>query len=212
MLSEQLLGYDAREMWLNYLEEWSADIRAECLLKQNLIKPLSMNRIIWPSVMETVFPFAEIMAQYRIGWYGLWNALPLMQAHFAAIWTVDVQPYWMIAVTIVVEEQQEEEQEAYSIDRKWLNPNQIDPTWTFLGYDVAGDFDHWSALTNSCYDRDEAQFLQDKWAAKLNSYHLFENMGDAVEFAEWADLRHTVLAPFDVFGLYLITSGVDSTR
>lgn len=211
MLSEQLLGYDAREMWLNYTEQWSADRRAGYLLKQDLTKPLSVDRGVWQSVMETVFPFAEILIQYRNGWYNLWYALPLMQAHFAAIWTVDVQPYWMIAVTIVVEEQQEEEQDAYSIDRKWLNPNQIDPHWTFLGYDVA-DPDLWSSLTNWCYDRDEAQLLRDRWEAKLNSYHLFENMEDAIEFAEWSDLEQTGHAPYQVFGLYLITSGVDSTR
>jgi hypothetical protein len=199
MLSEQLLGYDAREMWLNYTEQWPADRRAGYLLKQDLTKPLSIDRGVWQSVMETMFPFAELLIQYRNGWYDLWYALPLMQAHFAAIWTVDVQPYWMIAVTIVEEEQQEEHLNQDTL----VNPNKIDRRWNFLGYDVA-DIRFRSALSNAYYYSDEVQSLRDKWAAKLNGYHLFEDMEDAIEFAEWSDLRDTGHAPNEVFGLYLI--------
>ncbi len=55
-----------------------------------------------------------------------------------------------------------------------IRPATMDPSWRFLGYDVA---DRWlsSGLTNCQYTQSEAAHLSEAHAPLLNEHHRFEN-------------------------------------
>lgn len=197
-LKEQILGFDTREMWVSYTDEWSTDRKVGFLLRQDLAKPLSVDRHVWPSVMEMLFPFAEILPQLK-NESNLWLELEQMQDYIAHIWETNVKPHWRIAVTVLIEEQEVETEASNS----FVVPNIIDPNWKFLGYDVA-QTNLWSGLSNERYEPDEIQSLQARWVTSLNDYHLFKDSEAAIEFAEWADRRDIGHAPYDVYGIYLI--------
>jgi hypothetical protein len=52
MLEEKLIGFDAREMWLDVDRLWPQDRKNRWLLRHNVIKPLSVDPTTWPSVFD----------------------------------------------------------------------------------------------------------------------------------------------------------------
>jgi hypothetical protein len=82
-------------------------------------------------------------------------------------------------------------------------PNEINPEWQFLGYDMVSDGGTWSALSDVHFSADEIEGLREKWGEHLNEHHLFIQQEKALQYAEWAD-QDTGHAPHLVYGLYLI--------
>ncbi len=74
-----------------------------------------------------------------------------------------------------------------------------------LGYDIADDV-FLSGLSNCGYTEEETAMLRSTWAARLNRFHLFDQLDAASEFKALTDARVPEHAPFFVFGLYLLSA------
>lgn len=216
MLYEQLvIGFDIREMWLTYDANWPQERRKAYLLRHDIEKPLSTDRIVWPSIFRshiTVIggiympetPNIEIPDQQKT-MHNLWIDLREMRSYVASKWESSPKPCWIIALTELMSSQDK---------RQWLHPPppfipyafvpmEVDSVWLLLGYDVSQE-NLWSGLSNERYEPDEFQPLRERWAPHLNKYHLFTDEEQAYQFAAWADNRDPGHAPYSVYGLYLI--------
>jgi len=70
MKSEFLIGFDAREVWLDNSILWSSNRKKVLLLKDSVIKPLSVGNSVWQSVFDTesVQQFSEENPDLNIPW------------------------------------------------------------------------------------------------------------------------------------------------
>jgi hypothetical protein len=226
--NELLLGFDAREMWLDVAEYWPEERKRTFLLRQDIVKPLSTDILVWRSVFDVE------QTLNRPQWTGpiqnLWDNLATLQAYRHTVWSARTLPYWLIAVTLQEEVSELEDLlEWYARASKthdetvpgglplsgelleWyarassIIPALRDPAWAFLGYDVS---DKWllSGLSNCGYGTNETeiQILRETDASSLNEHHLFDAIKPAVDFMQVSDERVRAHAPFFVFGLWLI--------
>jgi hypothetical protein len=202
--NELLLGFDAREMWLKFSEDWSEERQRRFLLRRDIIKPLSTWHGVWQSVFD-----AQTSVQ-RPEWggliMGLWDKLAALQEYLETVWSASTHPYWLIAVTLHREERQRESLvERYARSAEII-PALRDPAWGLLGYDVC---DEWllSGLTDLAWgdgSLEEVQAISQKYLPSLNAYHLFTSVDSAAEFIPLAEEGARAHAPFFVFGLWLI--------
>jgi hypothetical protein len=171
----RLLGFDVRQA---PGARWSADRRAQFLLRPELMAPLSVDEGVWPSaVPETT--------SWRGGPQNLWS-------HLASLPRAE----WTLAVAQVCFEGTPS---PFTTDE--TTPTQLDESWTLLGYDVA---DTWllSGLSNCGYHTDEVAPLRGTWGPRLNDHHLFGQLDDARAFAALSGRRVSAHAPFFVFALW----------
>jgi hypothetical protein len=201
--NELLLGFDAREMWLDVAEYWPDERKRHFLLRQDIVKPLSTDILVWPSVFDV-----DISLQYP-QWTGpiqnLWDNLATLQEYLDTAWGARTLPFWFIAVTLQEDVCEREDLQEWHDRVSNLIPSSRDPAWAFLGYDVS---DKWllSGLSDCGYGTDETeiQILRDTYASHLNEHHLFDAIKPAVDFMHVSDERVRAHAPFFVFGLWLI--------
>ena len=227
--NELLLGFDARKLWLDVAEYWPEERKRTFLLRQDIVKPLSTDIVVWRSVFDVE------QTLNRPQWTGpiqeLWEDLATLQAYLDTAWSERTLPYWIIAVTLQEDVCESEDLlEWYarvstnSIDGtvpdvlplsgdllEWyarasmIIPALRDPAWAFLGYDVS---DKWllSGLSNCGYGTNETeiQILRETYASDLNEHHLFDSIKPAVDFMHFSDERVRAHAPFFVFGIWLI--------
>ena len=200
-MEERLLGYDTREMWLNYQDNWSQEHRNDYLLREDITKPLSTDTMVWEQATELY----EIKTPDWIGANSLWEDLEHLE-DFHSKQKRLVKPYWIILITWL-----SENPEAYK-SKSEFNAPYFDPvkpaekhdSWELLGYDIS---DMWllSGLMNCGYtSSDDIQLLRKKWPKHLNEYHLFEDVETAKEFRDITDKRVKEHAPFSVYGIYLV--------
>jgi len=224
--NELLLGFDAREMWLDVAEYWPEERKRRFLLRRDIVKPLSTDILVWRSVFDVE------QTLNRPQWTGpiqeLWEDLATLQAYMDTAWSERTLPYWIIAVTLQEDVCESEDLlEWYArasniIDDtvpgvlplsgdllEWyarassIIPALRDPAWAFLGYDVS---DKWllSGLSDCGTNETEIQILRDTYASDLNEHHLFDAIKPAVDFMHVSDERVRAHAPFFVFGIWLI--------
>jgi len=98
-VSELLLGYDARESWLNFQETWDAERRQNQLLRQEIEKPLSVDSDVWPSVFEA------IPCLVRPDWTGyvqhLWDDLEALRRVVEPVVSPEPEKAAFVAVELV---------------------------------------------------------------------------------------------------------------
>jgi hypothetical protein len=226
--NELLLGFDAREMWLDVAEYWPEERKKTFLLRQEIVKPLSTDILVWRSVFDVE------QTLNRPQWTGpiqeLWEDLATLQAYMDTAWSERTLPYWIIAVTLQEDVCESEDLlEWYARASNFIDdtvpgvlplsgyllewyarassiiPALRDPAWALLGYDVS---DKWllSGLSNCGYGTNETeiQFLRETYASSLNEHHLFDALKPAVDFMHVSDERVRAHAPFFVFGIWLI--------
>jgi hypothetical protein len=199
---EQLLGFDTREMWISFDDSWSEGRKKQYLLRQDIEKPLSVDRLVWQSVFNSAFEEETIAVNFYIGLGRLWSKLDHMRQFLDDSWGANWKPCWFIAVTALIESS--EQKEIMNLHGPGdLNPAVINPTWDLLGYDIADDGDI-SGLSNCGYGSDEAKSLRTRWGSRLNTYHLFDDLNQALEFKIVSDARVPEHAPFAVYGIYLV--------
>ncbi|MBA3874887.1 MAG: hypothetical protein H0X30_37650 [Anaerolineae bacterium] len=209
MYVEAMVGFDVREIQSNFAEMWTPDRQALYLLRTDLDKPLSTDDMVWLRVFRNVkvdlptWVWEPVLVSARIdlpAWVGprhdTWENLKQMQA-FMVEHRAELSPmrYWTIAITQCVSP--EEVAAWYPIV-----PPDVAPEWTFLGYDVS-DYFLLSGLMNCGYQTEDGD-LKGQWAHKLNRYHLFDKMDDALAFAQFSDGRVKEHAPFFAYGIYVI--------
>ena len=94
--NDLLLGFDAREMWLDFSEDWTEERKRSFLLRRDIIKPLSTDTTVWPSV----FDVAQTLQ--RPPWTGpiqeLWEDLQALENSLSTE-SNRTKPYWVIALS-----------------------------------------------------------------------------------------------------------------
>lgn len=228
MYKEKLLGFDAREMWLDHDSLWPQKRRDVFLLKRDVEKPLSIDPTVWPSVFcidanheqghrlksmkrkreyqiehwNAVFKQAKLLS--KPSWTGpriVWDNLQRLKDHLHSAWGERWKPCWIVGFTEVVDITDPEVIEEYS--HYDIVPDQLHQDWEFLGYDVA-DFYGTSFITNAGYLESEFKSLHRRWAPHLNNHHLFAEQKEALGYVAVAYERDRQHGPFSAYGLYLI--------
>lgn len=201
-----LLGFDAREMFLDLATAWPEQRRREYLLRGDVVRPKSVDTAVWPSV------FGDGLTQEAIARLGLpCVSLPEWRGPNGGLWddlgrlhhALDGMTGWshrIVAVAWVSADGFSKHGPSGAPYREKTAPASLGKEWKLLGYDVADAY-LTSGLSNSGYARAEHGSLCLRWAQHLNEHHLFAEVGSALEFAILADARIPEHAPFLVYAL-----------
>lgn len=190
---ELLIGFDARESFLKFGDIWDTHRTKQYLLREDIIKPLSVDVMVW----DSVFHVLQVQIPDWVGPKQEWDNLERLRA-FIEGENVN-RSYWLVATSQwTTTDTKNALEELYDI-----KPASPSHEWNLLGFDIADDF-LLSGLTNAGYKIAEREILRQHWASHLNQYHLFEDLGIALEFKSLTDKRVTEHSPFNVYGIYLI--------
>jgi hypothetical protein len=172
---------------------WDADRRRQYLLRSDVSRPLSVDRMVWRSPLG---PELQTIAD-RLPWITVDQV-----RHAVASWPRRHGDAWVtIAIGVVAADSAEEAflKETTAIDTEL----RIERDWTFLGYDVADGGDC-SGLCNCGYrEEDEAIVSRAQWAPRLNEHGLLVELRDALEFRSLTNHRVPEHSPFFVGGLWI---------
>jgi hypothetical protein len=206
------LGLDARLPPAQYLaREWTAQRRELFLLRPDIDQPLSVDRLVWPSLFRfpgdrpdpgradapaaTGLSFGEVALR-------LWRDRDHLQTALTA-------PGGAAAVPIRIDLLTEGADAAHAA---WRILNVVpeplldgSDTWAVAGHDVA-DASLLSGLMNCGYSQPERKALRPVWAAKLNRAGLFDSADDAFAFRAATESRVPEHAPFFVFAIRVRSS------
>ncbi len=205
-VEEALLGFDARERFLEPVRTWTPARRGTYLLREDVQKPLSVDAAVWPSLFGHGLPDSErtrlgLEALPLPGWRGpnqeLWDSLSRMQS---ALEPLAAEAHWTVAVSWVSVEGFSESRAGAGPYREKMEPEAVSADWTLLGFDVA-DAGFISGLSNCGYTPEEAAGLRATWASALNAHHLFDDLEKALAFRELTEARVPEHAPFFVYAL-----------
>ena len=209
MIDEELIGFDAREAG-EYDSRWDAKRRQSFLLRPEVVRPLSLDLDVWPTIFE--IGSLETTSRFRPGTRPrgapLWDNLDLMSGHLKQ---QRVHPNDMVLVAIgwlplpgfretgVVSPYPPGIGDPFLLEP--AEPDQPKRSWDLLGYDVA-DGAWFSGLSNCAYTREERARLRETWAPKLNEHHLFRDHEPALDFIQVTNARVPEHAPFHAYSLY----------
>ena len=128
--NELLLGFDAREMWLDPQEYWPDSRKKMFLLRHDVVRPLSTDTLVWRAVFD-----ADTSLQ-RPQWTGpiqfLWDNLATFQEYLDTAWSGRTLPYWIIAVTLQEDVCESEDLLEWYARASNIIPALRDPAWAFL--------------------------------------------------------------------------------
>ncbi len=223
MYKSIVVGFDAREMWLDIDSQWTQDKKTSFLLRQNISKPLSVDSYIWYSVFsELLEPHLwhsiAMQAMYsEPDWNDIfsesrkisvpprfyrprrvWRNLASLRDHLHQSWGSGWKPCYLVAVVEVVKNEIDIEDE---VDSEPIFPNIVDEEWRLLGYDVA-DYELISGLFEGQMEPDTALKLRNEWQNYLNEYHLFTEPQKAFDYIRIADRKYPSHMPYYVYALY----------
>lgn len=77
-MTERLIGFDCREMGLNFKTTWLASRIKQYLLKNDIEKPLSTDVMVWPSM------FTSSDSKW-VGHQDLWDSMDEMEEELPTI-------------------------------------------------------------------------------------------------------------------------------
>ncbi len=214
-MQSELFGFDIRLRKKDYLEFYFTDeIRTIHLLRPEIHVPLSIDPLLWPSLLCKANSYIGLdhfnledeanledeklsCLHHRHLWSDLKKLDDFLKKH-----RISEESYIKIAFSL--------------ISLRLGNPNYywrppllteklprelIPESWVFLGYDIADD-GLISGLMNCGYKKDEKRNFQKKWTNRLNDFGLISDVSYAIKFKEITDKRIPEHAPFYVFGLY----------
>lgn len=207
-------GYDARENFLASDAIWTNERRQIYLLKTDVLKPLSTDVLVWPSIFDSGQGVGMPEAQRRSfgfdgvqlpDWIGhkrpLWESLDQLLAYVKELdqGGHPVRRFWIVAITL---ESVDDLQPATEYPLRLARAHFPDRS-QFLGYDVA-DSSLSSGLSGCGYSALEVATLRRTWVSHVNQYHLFDNIDSARLFTSFTNTRIPDQAPFYVFGLWRV--------
>lgn len=223
MYKLQMVGFDARELWLETSSQWSAIQRQRYLLRPDVIKPLSVDSYTWYSIFsETWAPhiwkdkerqpiyrveewqdaFSESNRLDSLSQYGfrrVWTNLSALEKHLDDNWKQNGRPCAIVAIQeIMLEDYPEDPDHTVKI-----NPETANSDWILLGYDVA-DYDLYSGLYEGEITEELSAQIKPEWLTHLNEYHLFTHAEMAFDYIDFANIRYPSHSPYYVYGLYLV--------
>jgi hypothetical protein len=229
MYRNVVVGFDAREMWLDVDSQWPQTRKDEILLRHDVVKPLSVDHYVWHSVFsesseprlwrsvsrqarysgsEWEHTFAEGRKLSAPDGYrprNVWRNLASLQGYLQESWGEVWKPCYVVAVVEVMRNELDEEEEEGGPEP--ISPQVVDSRWQLFGYDVA-DYELYSGLFNGAMDLDEAAKLRREWKNHLNEYHLFVEPQKAFDYIAAANARYPSHMPYYVYALY----GVEEKR
>lgn len=199
MQNEELLGYSAREMWL---DPWPEPRRAASLFRLDVQKALSVDVLVWPSVFDAD-PSLDTPP-----WMGhiqdLWDSRTRLEQELDRQWRGRWKASWIIAGTLRADLCSPAHRAEWATRIGPVEPPLDRSGATLLGYDVA-DFWLMSGLSDMVFQpAEDAEALQRRWGGELNEFHLFRSAAGAREFIPLANERSPEHAPFFVFGVWLV--------
>ena len=202
---EQVVGYDAREMWLDLDLSWPERRRETYLYKPSVTRPLSVDTAVWPSIfsLDNKATWAS-----HFGYQESWADLSELQQALTKYHDLcPVRPFRIIAIALFLGEYNCRDGIDWGIRiPPDVKPDRIPEGWQFLGYDVADSF-LLSVLSNCSLPSrpEQAAAEREKWGPELNEYHLFVRFESAVDFKRRSDERlKGSHAPCSVFGLWTL--------
>lgn len=207
-VEEALLGFDARELFLDPRRQWSDERRRTYLLRDAVQRPLSVDTAVWPSLFGEGLPAPEHqrlrLEQMQLpDWKGpnpgLWDDLSRLQGSLGRL---ALEPHGIVAVSWVSENGFLQPSASTGPYRELMTPAAVGANWTLLGFDVA-DAGFISGLSNCGYDPSERTELRATWGAHLNEHHLFTDVNKALAFRDLTDKCVPEHAPFFVYALSL---------
>lgn len=194
---ERLVGFDAREMWVDPATSWSEKRRADFLFRPDVPKPFSTDTVVWPSVFELN---ENTRPPDCFGHQDLCDQLADVQAHLVS---VHRGRCYVIAITVFTSSPSEAQEWDELVAT--ATPATRDNSWTLLGFDVS---DQWllSGLSNCGFvpEVEDVASLRAQWGPQLNRHHLFDSLDAATAFKDLSNVRVQEHAPFFVFGLWLV--------
>ncbi|CAN91996.1 MULTISPECIES: hypothetical protein [Sorangium] len=184
MLSPVVLyGFDARLRLDAEDPQWTQDRRERYLLRPDLPRVLSVDRLVWPAV-----PAALTTDGLAPDYFSDLGALRRRCDGAAAI----------IALAV-----SEHDERARALEIP-CQPAEIDPAWRLLGWDVA-DSGLISGLSNCGFLPDtDVTALRRDYGPRLNEHGLFRERADAEAFRTLSDARVKEHAPFFVHRILLV--------
>jgi hypothetical protein len=196
------LGFDAREMWLNFRSEWDDVRKREYLLRDDATRVLSTDSKVWPSIfqLERSLDRTEELPEYR----HVSESLAELRRVAGGIMRKSNRPYSIIAIALMTETCSETEIAEWRKEYPEPEPLDVKSQWSFLGYDISDRF-FLSGLSNCGYGQDRPA-LQREWAPCINEHHLVSEIDSANKFKIMTDERVKEHAPFYVFGIWLVES------
>jgi hypothetical protein len=201
-----LLGFDAREMFMDPGESWDAARRGTYLLRTDVRKPLSVDPAVWPSLFGEGLPEQQrqrlgLSTVQRPDWRGphqdLWDDLHRMHQSLGPLGS---QTHWTIALHWVSADGLPLPSASQGPHREELPSSALSEDWRLLGFDIA-DAGLFSGLSNCGYDQATVAELRASWGAHLNEHHLFTNVSQALAFRDLTNRRVPEHAPFFVYAL-----------
>lgn len=193
--NEAILGFELKVPHEEQLRGWDAARRGKYLLREGILRPLSVDEAVWPRLKDKllssmIFSDPE-EPQNGLNLNFIKDSIPTIPKHAATL----------LGITAPASD-------AESLrTRHKIEPSSskfVDlPTRGFnhLGYDVA---DAWltSGLMNCGLSPDAKIELAGRFLRAINQHGLFSSFEEAAEFRLECDQRIPSHAPFIVFGLW----------
>jgi|SRR5215213_2515604 len=199
---ERIVGFDAREMWLDPTASWSEKRRTGFLFRPDVPKPLSTDTAVWPSVFDMN---DNTRPPDCFGHQDLCEELATVQSHLRDRSSVRAGHSYLVAITVFLESTKHTEAQEWDALLTATVPAVRENSWSFLGFDVS---DQWllSGLSNCGFlpEVEDVSDLKRTWGPQLNQRHLFDSLAPATAFKNLSNERVKEHAPFYVFGVWLI--------
>jgi hypothetical protein len=184
------VGADVRVEPVEADPDWAADRRDLYLLRREVVRPLSVDPRVWARPAHDATRAVDPALP--------WVTVDETRRRYAARSAV-VGAAWVVVALGAVPH--DGPARATLAKRGITDEIVLDPSWSFLGYDVAGDVEL-SGLSNCGYDGEGVDALRTTWSPRLNEHGLIENLDDALELRTITDARVPEHAPFGVIGLW----------
>ncbi len=198
------LGFDLRLRAEDYSGEvWSPEHRGSFLLREDVRWPMSVDRSVWPSFLQSHYFDAKArrIANPRFvnqDTENLENDFGMLRDVKSLARLPGAQFGVGIGVQVIYQERGEIES-LLGIQAEVIPAGAI-----ALGFDVATATPI-SGLSNCGYTREELPQLRSAWVSKLNQHGLLESFEDALQFREMTNRRVPEHAPFHVYKLFQVS-------
>ncbi|HET8549510.1 MAG TPA: hypothetical protein VFL57_15965 [Bryobacteraceae bacterium] len=171
----RVLGYDARVPRTLLANEWDAARRQQFLLRPDAAVPLSVDTMVWPSLIIRGGSLPEVVEpNYE-------TSLAARPEEVRA--AVRGRKAEIVAITEGDDPLPGEE-------------------WVLLGWDIADGYTL-SGISNCGVSPEEWRPIRQRWASEVNDNNLFSDYGAADECRNDIDQLVPEHAPFAVYGLWV---------
>lgn len=181
---------------------WTEARRRTYLYRLDVAQPFSADSTAWPSIFAPDAPETKARFGYQDTWASLDALRAASQQHFHHH---GLTPAHTIAITLMLGEYSQADRDDWEHIIPPPTPDRRSESWPFLGFDVC---DKWllSALMNYGFSpKDDVLVLRATWGPRLNRFHLFDDLQDAIAFKQLSDRRlNKDHCPCFVFGLWAV--------